>query len=108
MDSEEARRIVAEAVLARSEADRDDPHDRATLDRLRVELVDAARRDGATEDDLTALLVDAVDLAAYLGAWTRDFGASVHLVLGALPIGAGLPAPPSVEETVLEWRRAEQ
>ena len=49
-----------------------------------------------------------MDLAAYLGAWTRDFGASVHLVLGALPIGAGLPAPPSVEETVLEWRGAGQ
>ena len=104
MDSEEARRIVAEAVLARSAADRDDPDDRANLERLRVELVEAAHRDGAIADDLTALLVEAVDLAAYLGAWTRDFGASVHLVLGALPIGGGLPAPPSVEETVLEWR----
>jgi hypothetical protein len=108
MDSEEARRIVAEAVLARSLAHRDDPDDRENLGRLRLGLVEAARRHGATEDDLTALLVEAVDLAAYLGAWTRDFGASVHLVLGALPIGAGLPAPPNVEDTVLEWRQAGQ
>jgi hypothetical protein len=108
MDPEEARRIVAEAVLARSGADRDDPDDRANLERHRLELVEAARRDGATEDDLAALLIEAVDLAAYLGAWTRDFGASVHLVLGALPIGAGLPAPPSVEDTVLEWRDVQQ
>ena len=84
MDSDEARRIVADIVLADVASDRSDTDDQRGIgDRLHD-----ATLDNRAAEDYRALLVEALDLAAYLGVWTRDFGASVNLVLGALPIGA--------------------
>ena len=103
MNRDEARRMVADAVLAEvaSQADPDKPGTLAdplglakTLERM-------------TPEDKQQLLVEALDLATYLGAWVQDFGASVQLVFGALPVGAGLPPAPTAGDLVREWRLGE-
>ncbi len=100
MDSDEARQVVADIVLANLTPDHSDTDDQSEIG----SRLQSATLGNHAAEDYRAMLVEALDLAAYLGAWTRDFGASVNLVLGALPIGAGLPRPPSVEDTILEWQ----
>lgn len=104
MDREEARRLVAEAVLAQVTAGESDPGQQGT-DVDRLGRSDAFERLGA--DDSRDVLDEALDLATYLGVWAQDFGASVQLVFGALPVGAGLPPAPTLQDLLREWRFGE-
>ena len=101
MDRDEARQMIADAVRAHVAAGESVPDEQGT-GVGRPGLSDAMDRLSA--DDKEQLLDEALDLATYLGVWAQDFGASVQLVFGALPVGAGLPPAPTVDDLLREWR----
>ena len=103
MDRDEARRMVADAVLAEVAAQSELDQPGTLADRLGP--AEAGER--LTPEDMQNLLNAALDLATYLGVWAQDFGASVQLVFGALPVGAGLPPAPTVDDLRREWRVGE-